>query len=102
MSLKLATSNESLYFTDLLARTCYGFVLFLASYMKLATSDQSLCFAGAALAVVFWKGIQWIHFELGPRAAVSCPSSSVKLQSLTTGTDIVRDIGYSRRLENAS
>lgn len=26
---------------------------------------------GATVAVVFWRAIQWIHFELGPRASVS-------------------------------
>ncbi|GAA6010650.1 hypothetical protein JCM11491_003010 [Sporobolomyces phaffii] len=38
---------------------------------------------GAALAVVFWKGIQWIHFAKGPRAAGTPDASKMLLEGPT-------------------
>ncbi|GAA5872001.1 hypothetical protein JCM16303_000941 [Sporobolomyces ruberrimus] len=35
---------------------------------------------GAALAVVFWKGIQYVHFSLGPRAAGTPDASKMLLE----------------------
>jgi len=49
---------------------------------------------GAALAVVFWKGIQWIHFELGPRAAGTPDASKMLLENPdekeNTGGDVMK------------
>ncbi|GAA5984206.1 hypothetical protein JCM10908_006090 [Rhodotorula pacifica] len=34
---------------------------------------------GATVAVLFWRGIQWVHFELGPRAAGTPEASKMLL-----------------------
>ncbi|GAA5868246.1 hypothetical protein JCM3774_000616 [Rhodotorula dairenensis] len=40
---------------------------------------------GATVAVIFWRGIQWVHFELGPRASGTPEASKMLLDGPNQG-----------------
>ncbi|GAA5963567.1 hypothetical protein JCM8115_002032 [Rhodotorula mucilaginosa] len=59
-----------------IAPVSIGLALFLAELCGVFYTGA----LGATVAVVFWRGIQWVHFELGPRAAGTPEASKMLLE----------------------